>query len=279
MLEKEEFESWIKALHTLFEIFEARYDAYPLSVIWIKEWYDSNTFTVTKEHIHRISLLVEDFNYDVFDVRGELKERIDTQLKSLIKEQLGVGKHEQIGFALALYLITWNFRRFKNYFKQRDFSLKRYFQSLSEFLKEQKGGIESFRNKRLLQGQIDAQRTQRLFSEVNKKLGELGIGHNEPVGTIKLIHAFAPYYFPLIDGNIADEMGLLPSNWKSLTFDSYLKWMKGIRNWLLNYTEIIDKTEENCSSSILKLVDEGLYMMITVQHRKRVHDLGIVLEG
>lgn len=279
MLEKEEFESWIKAWHTLFDIFEARYDAYPLSVIWIKEWFDSNTFTVTKEHINRISLLMEGFSYEVFNVRGELKERIDAQLKNLLKEQLGEGKHEHVGFALAPYLITWNFRRFKNYFKQRDFSLKRYFQSLSEFLKEQRIEIESFRNKRLLQEQIDAQRVRRFLREVNAKLSELGIGDNEPIGTVKLIHAFAPYCFPLIDNKIAGEMGLLPSDWKSLTFDSYLNWMKGIKNWLLNYTEIIDKIEHDCSSSILKLVDEGLYMMITIEHRRRVADLGIVLEG
>lgn len=279
MLEKEEFENWIKAWHTLFEIFEARYDAYPLSVIWIKEWFNSNTFTVTKEQIDRISVLIADFSYEVFNVRGELKERIDSQLKSLIEEQLREGKHEHVGFALAPYLVTWNFRRFKNYFKQKDFSLKQYFQSLSEFLIEQRRDIEGFRNKRLLQEQIDAQKVQPFFLRVNAKLSELGIGQNEPVGTIKLIHAFAPYYFPLIDSNIAREMGLLPSNWESLTFDSYLKWMKGIRNWLLKYDEIIDKIEHDRSSSILKLVDEGLYMMITVEHRRRAADLEITLEG
>jgi len=280
MFEKDEFENWIKASHILFEIFEGRYDAYPLSVVWIKEWLNSNTFTVTKDHANRISALIEDFSYEIFNVKGELKERIDAQLKNLLKDQLKEGKSEYIGFALAPYLFTWNFHRFKEYFKQKeDFSLNQYFQTLSGFLKDQRKDIEIFTNKRLLQEQIDTEKVGQFFHKVNTELGRLGIGHNEPVGTIKLIHAFAPHYFPLIDSNMADTMGLLRSNWESLTFDSYLKWMKGMRNWLLNYAELIEKIEREYASSILKLVDEGLYMMITVKQRRRVADLGINLEG
>jgi len=42
MLEKNEFEKWIEASHTMFEIFEGRYDAYPLAVRWIDEWFLSS---------------------------------------------------------------------------------------------------------------------------------------------------------------------------------------------------------------------------------------------
>lgn len=280
MLEKDEFGNWIKASHTLFEIFEGRYDAYPLGVVWTKKWLDSNAFTVTKEHTSRISALFEDFSYEVFGVTGELKERIDTQLRSFLKAQLKEGANGHVGSALAPYLFTWNFHRFKEYFKRRrDFSLEQYFQTLSDFLKEQKRNIETFRDKRLLLEQIDKERVEQLFHNVNNKLGELGIGHNEPVGTIKLIHAFAPRYFPLIDSNMADTMGLLRSKWESLTCDSYLKWMNAMKKWLLNYEEIVANIELEYDSSILKLVDEGLYMMITVKQRKRVADLGIGLGG
>ena len=120
MLEKNEFEDWISASHTLFELFEGRYDAYPLSVIWVKEWFDSNAFTVTKNDVSRISALFEDFSYEAFGCTGHLRDKIDLQLKNLIQTHLKEGKNEQIGFALAPYLFSWNFQRFQEYFKQKE---------------------------------------------------------------------------------------------------------------------------------------------------------------
>ena len=280
MLEKDEFEGWIKASHTLFEIFEGRYDAYPLSVIWIKQWLDFKCFTVDKKHVDRISVLVENFDYEVFGVQGEMKKKIDEQIKSLLAGCLQEGRNENIGFAIAPYLFTWNFRRFKEYFKRREnFSLEQYFRNLGDFLKEQRRILEGFSDKRLISDQINVEGVKRNFYQVNGKLKGIGINNQEPVGTIKLIHAFAPQYFPLIDNKIAKTMGLLHSQWESLTCNSYLKWMNALKNWLLNYHEIIKKLENEHNSSILKLVDEGLYMMITVKQRRRVEELGINVVG
>ena len=45
MLSKDEFVRWVIASHDLFEIFEGRYDAYPLARKWINEWFLNGKFT------------------------------------------------------------------------------------------------------------------------------------------------------------------------------------------------------------------------------------------
>jgi hypothetical protein len=277
MLEKGEFERWIKSSHAMFEIFEGRYDAYPLSVVWVKEWFKSGSFTVNKEHLNRISALIENFDYEVYEVKGEIKKRIDREFRNFINASLQEGKSENIGFAIAPYLFTWNFQRFKEYFKiKEDFTIESYFKSLGDFLKSKTKELEGFRNKRLISDQIEKESVERIFQELNSKLKEIGIKNNEPISTIKLLHVFAPYYFPLIDNEIAKAIGgLLLSKWESLTSDSYLKWMDALKSWLQNYIEVVENLEKEHNSSILKLVDEGLYMMSTVKQRTRVAELGI----
>jgi hypothetical protein len=275
MLEKDEFERWIKSSHAMFEIFEGHYDAYPLSVLWVKEWFNSKSFTVNKEHLSRISALVKNFNYEVYGVKGELKEKIDKEFRRFL-DFLHEGKNRNIGFAIAPYLFTWNFRRFKEYFKKKeDFNVESYFKSLGGFLESEIEKLERYRNKRLISDQIEKESIERVFLEVNNKLKEIGIKNNEPVGTIKLLHVFAPYYFPLIDNDIAKAIGLLYSKRESLTINSYLKWMNALKSWIQNYVEVIEKLEKDYDSSILKLIDEGLYMMSTVKLQTRVAMLGI----
>jgi len=281
VLKKDEFERWIEASHAMFEIFEGRYDAYPLSIMWIKQWFDSESFTVNKEHLNRISVLVKNLNYEVYGVKRELKEKIDEQFKSFLGKYTYEGKNENVGFAIALYLFTWNFQRFKEYFRRRaDFEIGGYFESLSKFLKDERKNLESFKNRKLVSDQINRESVGKVFYEVNSKLKDIGIRNNEPVGTIKLLHAFAPYYFPLIDNDIAKTTRLLPSysKWESLTSDSYLKWMNALKRWLQHYLQVIENLENKHNSSILKLVDEGLYMMSTVKQRLRVAKLGIEVE-
>ncbi len=277
MFGKDEFERWIKSSHSIFELFEGRYDVYPLSVLWVKEWFDSGSFTVSEEHLNRISLLIKNFDYKVFDVKGKLKEKIDQELKSFIETSFHIGKNENIGFAVAPYLFTWNFQRFKEYFKKRvDFNIEVYFKSLSDFLKKKIEKFRDFRNKRLIFDDIAEEDVKGIFQEINSELREIGIRNNEPIGTVKLLHVFAPYSFPLIDNDIAKAIGgLLYSKWQSLTSNSYLKWMNALKSWLQNYVEVIEKLEKEYNSSILKLVDEGLYMMCTVKQRRRVIGLGI----
>jgi len=111
--------------------------------------------------------------------------------------------------------------------------------------------------------------------EINEKLKELGIKENEPVGVAKLLHIFAPYYFPLIDNRIAETTGLKQRG-ESLTVDKYIKWMEGLKNWIRSYNEEKIKSIENqYSKSILKLIDEGFYVMCSVNLSLRIKLMGL----
>ena len=287
MLEKEEFERWIEASHVMFEIFEGRYDAYPLAKKWVREWFPSKRFTIDKNDAEISDRLIQDFNYDAFrnfrdiierdnDAWKNLVSRADQQFKRLRENNLKPRKCENVGFAVAPFLFTWNFQRFKEYFKKReDFSVEQYFKSLSEFLNGERKRFEAFADKRLVFDQIEKENVKGIFDEINTKLKEIGIKNNEPVGTIKLLHIFAPSFFPLVDNAIAKTTGLIARKWESLTCHSYVKWMNALRDWLQNYVEIIENVEKEYHSSIIKLVDEGLYMMSTVKQRARVAELGL----
>lgn len=285
---EEEFEKWIGASHDLFEIFEGRYDAYPLSTKWIREWLEHEGFTITERDKKRLQNLIGGLDYDVFrnfkdrEERADAKWRnlvakIDGQLKLLIKSYLKSGKYRNIGFAIAPYLFTWNFQRFKEYFKRREdkFSLERYFKSLGEFLQDKKDKLRYFRGIKLISDTVVEGKIGEVFREVNGELKELGINQNEPVGTIKLLHVFAPHYFPLIDNKIARGVRLIPQRGRSLTSEDYLKWIKSTKGWLEGYFDIIEKLESEFNSSILKLMDEGLYLMSSVKLQPRVGKLGL----
>lgn len=278
MLENIEFERWIKASHTMFETFEGRFDAYPLAVRWLEEWFNSRWFTVQVEHEKRISSLLRNFDYGVYGVTGELRQTIDKQFSSLVANHLKNGKSENTGFAVSPYLFTWNFQRFKEYFtRRRDFSLERYFSELGRFFEADMEKLQSFRDRKLVCNQIEKAQVADIFEELNSELKGLGIHNNEPVGTIKLLHVCSPYYFPLIDNDIAKALGLLPPRGESLTSQSYLKWMEALKTWLRNY-DMIENLEKEAQSSILKLVDEGLYVMSSIKLRYRVNKLGLKVD-
>jgi len=275
MLDKIEFERWIRASHAMFEIFEGRFDAYPLAVKWMEEWFNSRGFAVQVEDEKRISSLLTNFDYGVYGVTGQLGETIDKQFRSLVENHLKKGKSENAGFAVSPYLFTWNFKRFKEYFtRKRDFSLELYFGRLGAFLGAKKEKLQSFCEKKLLRDQIEKAQVATLFETLNGELKVLGINNNEPVGTAKLLHVCSPFYFPLIDNEIAKALTLLPPKGESLTSKSYLKWMESLKTWLQNY-EMIENLEKEAQSSILKLVDEGLYVMSSIQLRYRVMRLSL----
>jgi hypothetical protein len=275
MLEKIEFEKWIKASHIMFEIFEGRFDAYPLTVRWISEWFNSRCFKVENDDRVRISALVKNFDYKVYGIGGALREKIDGQFKDLMANQMGVEKVINIGFAVSPYLFTWNFRRFKEYFEKKgDFNLEQYFSALGKFLQSDSGKLRKFREQNLIFSQIVKREVEEIFKEVNDELKKIGIGNNEPVGTAKLLHVFSPFYFPLIDNNIAKAVGLILPRGESLTCDSYLTWMESLKTWFQNY-DMIERLETESQSSILKLVDEGLYVMSSINLRLRVERLGL----
>jgi len=285
MLEKDQFENWIKASHTLFEIFEGRYDAYPLARKWVQEWLSFKEFAIEKKDLAIINGFIQDFDYDVFrnfrdpserddNYWEALKNRIIDQFRIFVKNNFEVGRRGNVGLAIALFLFSWNFQRFKEYFKTKDIDLEFYFKQIGMFFENKKKELEVFKDKRLISDQINTDEAKRIFRELNTKLKEFGIGHNEPVGTAKLLHIFAPYYFPLIDNSEAQAIGLIDYG-EAITSTHYLTWMIKLKEWLQNYRELVEKLEKEHNSSIIKLVDEGLYIMSTVKQKARVAELGL----
>jgi len=270
LFEMDEFECWIRASHEMFECLEGRYDVYPLATLWVNQWLDSSIYVVQNEHIARINNLIDDFEYTVFGVYGKQAEKIDKQFRSLIKDFLRTG--ENIGYAIAPYLFTWNFQRFKKYFiEDNSFDLNSYFNELGRFLDSRKQEIKHFRGRKMLEEEIESGRIEKLFNDLNNKLKELGIGHNEPIGVIKILHVCSPQYFPLIDNDIAKAFRLKKNKRESLTSFHYLKWMKSVQSWLSKYDKIkIEKLETEFGRSILKLVDQALYIMCSLNLKKRV---------
>jgi len=281
MIEPANFEKWIKAAHNIFEVFEGRFDAYPINRRWIEEWYTGGCFNITESDIARLNKLKENFDYSAFGVNNiSFHERVDDQFYKLI-ESLNKNKIcRNIGFGIAPYLFTWNFRRFKEYFERRNnFDLIQYFQDLGSFFNNLKSKLKNFSKKKLYSCKIDEEETRRIFNEVNKKLKALGIGQNEPVGVAKLLHIFAPYYFPLIDNSIAEAIGLKRQK-RSLNVDEYIQWMRSLKNWIGSYNEERTREIENqYGESILKLIDEGLYIMSSVNLSLRIKLMGLDIES
>ena len=295
MLEKNGFERWIRASHAMFETFEGRFDVYPIAERWVQEWLSSGEFTVNKENSEVVARLITDFPYHVFrnfrdkfeadeDKWRSLVRKVDQQFRNAVTENIKPGKCESVGFAIMPFLFTWNFQRFKQYFKKRaDFSVEHYFGDLDRFIESRRQELGGYKERKLAFNGIEEENVKGLFAEVNGELKQIGIGNNEPIGTIKLLHLFAPHYFPLIDNDIGEAIGLLhPFAYgygrESLTADSYLRFMSAMKSWLQNYAESVVTLEDEFHLSILKLVDEGLYMMSTVKQRARVAQLGIRVE-
>ena len=138
-----------------------------------------------------------------------------------------------------------------------------------------KSELARYRWMSLLGDEIEEDGVRQLFRRVNAVLRELGIGQNEPVGTVKVLHIFAPYYFPLLDNPIASSLGIMRGKQGKISAKKYVEWMHTLKNWLQNYADVVEKLEEKYGESILKLVDEGLYIMCTVSLKKRVNLLGI----
>ena len=272
MLEKDEFVKWIDASHDLLEIFEGRDDAYPLSRKWVNEWFSRGEFTVNSSDKQRIIDLISNLDLDIFEINDpKVQEIIKSQLMELLEKLTET--QSNIGFAVSFYLFTWNIRRFKHYFdKKQSFSLVKYFEHIDEGLKELEDLIRFFRGKSLLSDDIYEKEVSEIFSKINEMLKNAGIGNNEPVGTIKLLHILAPSYFPLLDNPIAEQIGLKDKR-SPIDIKLYIRWMHRLKNWLRKYEDVIGELETKYGCSILKLVDEGLYIMCSVNLRIRTSKL------
>jgi hypothetical protein len=162
-------------------------------------------------------------------------------------------------------LFTWNIKRFKKYFKENsNFDLNNYFNSLGKFLAENKEELKKWKYKKIIEEpQIKDDEIIELFNQVNDKLK--CINENEGVGTTKVLHILAPYYFPLLDRNFARELLDMKNNKQSFTPKDYCNWMHKLQNWLKSKSNVIEELEKKFQLSILKLVDEGLYIIISMK--------------
>jgi hypothetical protein len=290
LLDRNQFEEWINASHRLYEIFEQRYDAYPLAVRWVQQWQSFGRFIIEPREMTVINDLVHNFDCNAFRnlnnpfERNPLKwgpfsAKITQQFKTFVANSIKSGESEDVGKGVALYLLTWNFQRFKEYFKHNEhFDIARYFNELGSFLEIKKTDLKHYQERSLTSDHVEGIEIRSLFGEFNARLKTLGRGHNEPVGTAKLLHISAPHYFPLIDNSEAQAIGLVGFQ-ETLTVNHYVIWMNALKAWLQNYTGVTEKLEKQHNSAIIKLVDEGLFMMSTVKQQRRVADLGICCEG
>ncbi len=154
MLDTNDFVGWIDSSHRLFEIFEGRYDAYPLSKDWVNEWFFRGEFTVKPSDEQRLANLINNIDFKVFGINNpKMQEKIKTQMKELLKKL--TENRKNIGFVVSFYLLTWNMQRFKVYFiKKQSFSLVNYFEQIGKGLKELKESIQYFRDRNLLSNEI-----------------------------------------------------------------------------------------------------------------------------
>lgn len=277
MIGDEDFKKWVESAHCIFEIFEGRHDVYPLARKWIDEWFDDNKYKVLVEDSKILLSQKENFDYRALGIDNDaMINKIGTQYTELLKLLEKNRFENNVGFAVAPYLFGWNFQRFKVYFRRnRNFSLSRYFQDLGEVVEAKKGEFYELKEKKLVNNEINETLVTSIFSDVNDKLKQLGINQNEPVGTAKLLHILAPHYFPLIDNPIAEAVKLKGYR-KSLTSSDYYNWMFYLQSWLKSRLVIIKDVETKFNQSILKLVDEGFYVMSSINLSLRLEELGVI---
>ena len=273
ILVKNIFIKRIKISHEIFKILEKRQDAYPLALKWVKEWLDDRKFIIKDSDKQTIRDLID--NPYIKIKNKDLKEKMKSQLELLLEKISG--KQNNVGFAISFYLFTWNIRRFEDYFiTNNNFLLLNYFEKVGNELEKLKDQFQYFKDKHLIyENKINENKVRKIYQDVQNILKSAGKGDNEPVGTIKLLHIFSPYYFPLLDNPIAEQMGLKKHDNDKIDNEKYITWMKVLKNWLENYKDVIPDLENKYGYSILKLVDEGFYIMCSMNLRNRINRLGI----
>jgi len=279
MLSKNEFEVWVRSSHGFYTIFESRGDFYPLSLRLVEEWWRNNgRYYINDEMLRFLQSGLQYLDYTIFGIKEALKSVVANAFNEFLSKYFTVGEHSNVGVAIAPYLFIWNIKRFKTYFEENpQFSLSNYFTALGLEIDRLRDEITYFRNKRLVDCDInsDEPKVRELLKTVIKILRRLSIEyvgkkHEEPLTTIKILHILAPNYFPLLDNEIAEAVGL-----RRARIDTYITWMKRLKSWLQNYVDVLEKLEKEFGLPMLKLVDEGFYIMCTVDLSKRIQFLGM----
>ncbi len=114
----ENFKKWIEAGHTIYEIFEGRYNVYPICRNWVEKWYENDKFSISQDDIERLNEIRKNFYYAAFEIAPQLQQRMDDAFQQLIIFLDENRCQYNIGLGVAPYLFLWNFRRFIEYFKR-----------------------------------------------------------------------------------------------------------------------------------------------------------------
>lgn len=295
MLEENDFLKWAESFYYIGYIFEGRHDVYPNCRKWVDEWYTNGSFMIDKDDLDKLEKNLSNHNYDAFRSSDKKKrekyddsywEKIkiesDSKIRNLVSHYLFNGYCDNIGIGLAPYLFTWNYQRFKEYIKRKinsknGFDLDTYFVNLGKCLDQLKKDFYYFKEKKFYLESIEEDKIRELYNKIHEKLKELGIGNNEPVGTAKILHMMAPYYFPLIDNDIAKNVGLKIKG-VTLNINKYITWIRHLKSCLARYNQTrLDGFEKEMGLSILKLIDGGLYVMCSINLSKRVDKVGFNL--
>ena len=222
------------------------------------EWLREGHFTFEETFTTSVQTLPNDFNYERYKVAGQVRTRLKSELVRL-KDAIFAGDGTNIGFGIAPYLFVWNIRRFIKYSERPSFNVARYFEHLRERLQPMMTTLEKAYQRDLLSDGRDIGLEEEIWDNVHDILKQLGIGPNEPVGTIKVANIFAPSYFPLLDNPIAEAMGL-KNQGQPMTKDIYLNhWLPDLRGCLLNFGDRARQLEQELGRPILKLADQAYF--------------------
>jgi hypothetical protein len=148
-----------------------------------------------------------------------------------------------------------------------------YFKELGDYLASIRPQLKTFTGRGFLDADEPKEDLKDLFAKVNDRLKSLGIQQNEPVGTAKLLHVMFPSLLPLIDNPIASALGLKREG-TPLDYSIYYHWIVRLKRGLAPYSKVTKNLESKHSLTILKLVDEALYVMCSVRLKSRVKELG-----
>jgi len=276
MIDEQSLIRWLKGADEIFEALEGRGDAYNLCRKWIETWFSCEKFCITEED----EIFLKEFDLLIFN--EGVKERMKKDLV-FIKKRL-TEHTKEISFALSLYLISWNIRRFETYF-QRDvnFSFEDFFTSLNDVFN---GGflsnIEELRKFHLFKNQIKKDLIMSIYEKLHRKLKQIGTGtQNEPVSTIKIMHIIAPYYIPLLDNPIAEALkkekvceffSYRPGRYWGIEIDqnSMIEYMAWIKEKFSPFSRAVFSLESEKRKSFLKLLDQALYIRYSIDIGRRL---------
>ncbi len=272
-LTAQQFAEFVSAGHALFNLFEARWDFHPAAARAASDWLATETFEIAGDTASRVAVWSQGAD-EAFGIRrGQEHDRFVACVAHLA-DALRSQPRQNIGLGLAPYFFTWNARRFIEYLrKKKDFDAVAYFQRFGDFLVTSRRKLSRASRLELLSeaGPPD----DSLWDSIHELLKTLGINQNEPVGTIKILHIFAPRYFPLLDNRIAEAFHLKQIR-EPITKAVYFgTWLPKVRGWLGSFGDAPMRLEREMGGSILKLIDEAFYVISSIDLSRRAGELGV----